>query len=281
VPGLAGSTALAAPVSTGDTGTARLLLAAGADPNTPLPGDDGDPPWPALYAAIGSGCPAELVELLLRHGADPDAAGPDGRSPYRLATSLGRDDLAGLLRRYHARDDATGAERFLAACLHADGASARRLLAGQPGLPGQLSQAERAAIVPAAQAGHTAAVALMLDLGFPVGARSPGDDGATPLHAAAYGGSADTVRLLLARGADIEATDTTWHSTPLEWALVGSGERPRKNPDPDWVATVAALIEAGADTSGITLSPDDVKPPSPRVAELLRGYGIGTGQPAS
>ena len=47
------------------------------------------------------------------------------------------------------------------------------------------------------------------------------------------------------------------------------------SPRPDWLATIRTLIEAGASTQGITLSPDDPKPPSRDVAELLRGYGIG------
>jgi ankyrin repeat protein len=268
------STALAAPISTGDTEGVRLLLQAGADPNRPLPRDDSDPPWPAVYAAVRSGCPAELVELLLGHGADPDTAGPDGRSPCRLATSQGRSDLVALLRRYRARDDATDTERFLSACLHANHASARQQMARHPGLLNQLTETERGAIVHAAETGNTAAAGLMLHLGFPVEARG-GDDGGTALHAAAYSGSAGTVRLLLERGADIEARDTTWDSTPLVWAIIGSGERPRNNPSPDWTATVRTLIEAGASTQGITLSPDDLKPPSPDVAELLRGYGIG------
>jgi hypothetical protein len=38
--------------------------------------------------------------------------------------------------------------------------------------------------------------------------------------------------------------------------------------------TVAALLDAGASTSGIVLSPDDPKPPSPDVAALLRDRGI-------
>jgi ankyrin repeat protein len=272
-PDFSGSTALSAPVSAGDSEAARLLLAAGADPNQPLPRDDGDPPWPPLYGAIHSGCPAELADLLLTYGADPDAPGPDGRSPYRLATSLGRADLGAVLLRHHARDDATDAERFVADCLHADDVSARARLARQPGLVAGLSDAELAAIVPAAEAGNAAAVALVLDLGFPADAR--GEDGATALHVAAYAGSAAVVRLLAARGADIEARDGTWDSTPLEWAMVGSGERPGTSQDRDWVATVQALLDAGAGTEGIALSPDDPKPPSPQVADLLRGHGIG------
>lgn len=110
----------------------------------------------------------------------------------------------------------------------------------------------------------------MLELGFRVDAR--GHDGATPLHAAAYGGSPDAVRLLLARGADIDARDTRWNHTPLSWAIVGSGERPHSSPDPDWMATVRALIDAGASLSEVTLAPDDPKPPSEEVAKLLRQH---------
>jgi hypothetical protein len=46
------------------------------------------------------------------------------------------------------------------------------------------------------------------------------------------------------------------------------------DPDPDWLVTVSALLDAGASTDGIVLSPDDPKPPSPEVAALLRARGI-------
>jgi hypothetical protein len=259
--------ALAAPVSLGDVEGVRLMLEAGVDPRRYA--DDDGQPMSAVYAAVGSDCPAELVELLLRHGADPHAAGPDGRSPYRLAISLGRSDLTALLRRHGVADEATGAERFLSACLRADRAEARRLLAGEPVLADGLADA----IVRAAGRGDTEAVRLMLDLGSGVDARS-GDNGGTALHAAAYSGSADVARLLLDRGAGIEVRDTTWDSTPLGWAIVGSGERPRHNPRPDWAATVRILLQAGAATEGIELSPDDRKAPSPQVAVILRAAGV-------
>jgi hypothetical protein len=70
--------------------------------------------------------------------------------------------------------------------------------------------------------------------------------------------------------------DTTWNSTPLEWAIVGSGMRLGHDPHPDWPATVSALLDAGASTGGITLSPDDPKPPSPEVAALLQA-SLGPG----
>jgi ankyrin repeat protein len=263
--------ALAAPVSTNDTEGVRLLLEAGADPNRYA--DDSDSPAPAVYAAVRAGCSAELAGLLLAHGADPDTPGPDGRSPYALATVQGRADLATLLRRYGAADDATGTDRFLAACQHADQAAVAQQLAQDPRLPSRLTAAQQAAaMIHAAETGHTSALALMLDLGFPADARGD-DEGNTALHAAAYSGSAPAVRLLLDRGAGIEARDTRWNSTPIEWAAIGSGEQPAGNPHPDWTAAVQALLEAGASTQDITLSPDDPKPPSPEVAALLRRHG--------
>jgi ankyrin repeat protein len=110
----------------------------------------------------------------------------------------------------------------------------------------------------------------MLQLGIPIDARA--DDGATALHAAAYAGSADTVRLLLENGADIAARDTTWNSTPLEWAAVGSGEQPTNAPEPDWPKTVRILLDHGASAGDVGLGPDDPKPPSADVAALLRTH---------
>ena len=132
----------------------------------------------------------------------------------------------------------------------------------------RLDAGDLAALVAAAERGNISAVELALDIGFPIEAR--GDDGATALHAAAYAGSADTVALLLARAADLTVRDTRWHSQPLDWALVGSGEAPDSAPAPDWVATVTLLLDAGASLDEITLDPDDPKPPSVAVLELLR-----------
>src|SRR5580704_1555191 len=271
VPGLA-RMALAAPISLDDIEGVRLLLEAGADPRRYH--DDDDQPCPVVYAAVRAGCSAELMGLLLAHGAEPDRPGPDGRSPYTLAPLQGRDDLAGLLRRYGAADDVSDTDRFLVACLHADRAAVQRLAAQDPGLPDRLTDAQRAgALIRAAETGNTPALGLMLELGFPVDARG-GDHGGTALHAAAYSGSSGAVRMLLDRGADLEARDTTWNSTPLDWAVVGSGGQPADNPRADWMATVSALLEAGADIAEITLSPDDPKAPSSQVADLLRRHGV-------
>jgi ankyrin repeat protein len=282
---VARTSALAAPISTGDTVGVRLLLEAGADPRRPLPGDlfgdqiPPDPPVPPVAAAVESDCPAELIGLLLSHGGDPSAPGQDGSTPYRVAVRRGRADIAALLERHGARADTTDVDRFLSACRQEDHTEVEQLMRRHPDLIGQLTAADHAALAEAASEGRTEAVRLMLDAGFPPDAR--GEAGATALHAAAYSGSASTVRLLLDRGSDIEARDTTWDSTALDWAMVGSGGGPRRNPSPDWIATVRTLIEAGASTAGVTLSPDDLKPPSDEVAGLLRSYGIGGEHPES
>jgi Ankyrin repeats (3 copies)/Ankyrin repeat len=258
--------ALAAAISNDDSESARLLLEAGAEPRRYR--DDDGQPTPVVWAAVRAGCDAGFLGLLLSHQADPNAAGPDGRTPYQLATAAGRTEITELLYGHGATDSATSTDRFLSACRRADHVEAQRQLGNDPGLLDRLTGDERAAIIRAAEAGDTAAVALMLGLGFPLETR--GDNGATALHTAAYAGSAGTVQLLLDRGADIEARDTTWNSTPLEWAAVGSGERPTTAPDPDWPRTVRILLENGASTNGITLTPDDPKPPSQGVAALLQ-----------
>lgn len=125
------------------------------------------------------------------------------------------------------------------------------------------------ALVYAADHGNVEAVRLMLDVGFPVGARDR--DGTTALHAAAGSGSADAVAALIAAGADLESRDAMFGGTPLSWATVGSGLRMGRNPAPDRAGTVRGLLDAGAGTDGAWVVG---KPPSREVADILAGYGV-------
>ena len=265
--------ALGAPISTGDTETVKLLLDAGADPARYRDGD-GDRVG-VIADALAADAPTDVIELLLSHGADPAAPGPDGRSPYRLATALDRGDVVELLASHGARDDRTTVDRLLGACRQADRELAAQLLAEHPGLPQQLTAAEAATIVTAAEAGDAEAVAVMLDVGIPIDARNDGH-GATALHVAAHSGSVETVALLLDRGADVEAPDSRFNGNALAWAVVGSGQQPPNAPAADWETVVRMLLDAGSRTDGITLTPGEPSQPSPEVASLLQAAGVAT-----
>src|SRR5262249_3289203 len=101
-PDVAQTTALSAPLSTGDITGVRILRDAGADPNHLLDAGElgesheGTPPVPPLSAAIALDCAPAIIGLLLDRGADPSTPGPDGRTPYQLAVRKGQAQLAGL-----------------------------------------------------------------------------------------------------------------------------------------------------------------------------------------
>lgn len=270
-----GTNAFAAAVAPGNAEGVRLMIEAGGDPGRPRPADvakDGhlaDRSLSPLPLAVED-CGVDVVEQLLVAGADPNAPGTDHRSPIRRATRRGNLDVARLLARYGAVDDTTEVDRFLGACHRADRAAVRQLLAVSPGLPARLTASAHGALADAAEYGSLAAVRLMLELGFPVGARRRGD-GATPLHAAAYAGRLAIVEHLLAAGADVNTPDGQWQSTALAWATVGSGERPRYAVDPDWPGVVRALVAAGSTVEDAWIGG---KPPSEEVASLLGELGI-------
>src|SRR5262245_49432419 len=94
----------------------------------------------------------------------------------------------------------------------------------------------------AAHANDTAAVLLMLDLGFDPLAR--GVDRWEPIRWAAFHGNAELVRRLLRHNPPINVPDPTYGGTPLGQCLYGSlrGWECRKG---DFATTVRLLLEAG------------------------------------
>jgi ankyrin repeat protein len=208
-----------------------------------------------------------VVAALLDAGADPRASGEDGVSALRLAVRAGREDIAARLAALGAPDDSTDVDRFIGVSLTGDRQAAERILADHPDLRDRLTDQDQSVIVEAAGSRPAETVALMLDLGFSPRARRFGDE---PLHEAAYHGHAATVGMLLSAGADIDARDGRFDSTPLAFATVGSREQAGR--PGDWIATVRLLVEAGASHEGVWIPG---KPPSEEVMDLLRGYGIG------
>jgi ankyrin repeat protein len=224
-----GSNAIGAILDTGDAEGLRLLLEAGGRPGAAMAGA-------ILQHAIRRQCTASMVESLLIAGADPNFQGDHPLPPLRMAVRFGRDDVAELLHEHGAIDDVTDSDRFIGACAQADRTAAERLK--DVPLTGQ----DPSMMVFFAELGMTGAVELMLDFGFPIDMRRHGD-GATALHAAAYAGSLDLVRLLVERGADVELRDTRWHATPMRWAEVGD----ENHADGNWPLIIDLL--AGARTA--------------------------------
>jgi ankyrin repeat protein len=259
--------ALGAAVFRDDAAATSLLLDA-------LSGTGGGAAEPAsgVLPEAAAAASASVVAALLDAGADPDAA-DDGVSALRLAVRAGRDDTAALLRRRGAIDDITAVDRFVGACFRGDRRGAERVLADEPGVRDRMTDEDRCLIVEAAGSRHPEAVALMLELGFPIDARRFGEEA---LHNAAYWGKASIVRLLLERGADVDARDERFDGTPLAFATVGSGEQ--EGTPGEWTETVRLLLEAGArrDDAWVT-----EKPPSEEVGDLLRRYGIAPEDAAS
>ena len=124
-----------------------------------------------------------------------------------------------------ARDDA-GVSALLRARYRLD----RALVSAVRSHVGDLDAPEAAAL------GDTDRLAMLLDVDPSlVDARTP--DGFTLLHLAAFFAGADTVRLLLARGADVDAHGTGWMTGTALHSAVSAGD----------ADAVRALLDAGAD----------------------------------
>jgi ankyrin repeat protein len=229
----------------------QLLLARGADPNRLTH-------WrvAAIHQALQRDNSLEIIDALLDGGADPTLARPaDGSSPAAIAARRGRADV---LRRLSERGVAThlaGLEQLLAACAGHDDSQARALAAKQQ-LLAELKAGAGRFLAEFSGNDNTEGVRLLLDLGLEVDALHEGDPyfdlapRSTALHNAAWRAAHATVRLLLARHADVDRGDGKGRS-PLALAVkacVDSYWADRRSPE-----SVRALLAAGASTRGLSL----------------------------
>ena len=140
-------------------------------------GRDGETPlWRAAF-----GGDADIVQLLLAHGASVSTPNTYGEAPLWRAASDGGMDVAKLLLQHGAAIDAPDAD-------------------GQTPLWS------------AASCSQTAVVKLLLKHGAALEAVD--DKGFTPLHAASQTGAVDVVSCLLHHGAGINAIATQGNDTP-------------------------------------------------------------------
>jgi ankyrin repeat protein len=242
----------------GDMGMVRLLLEHGADPSLP---EEGAPRGHALWVAVHDRR-RDLVKLLLEHGADPNGMVESSGTPMDMARK--EPELLALLRAHGGNDpDNSGREELAVLIRERKFAEIERLVRQRP----ELIQDEEASwgdgiMAGWANQGDNEMLALLIRLGArvpPVSKWAPEyyfkheataafllQNGMDPnhmnwhrltlLHHMAAEGHLAKARLLVDHGADIDAIDEEYRSTPLGLAA-RRGQR----------ALVAFLLERGAD----------------------------------
>lgn len=184
-----GHTPLRAALEHPDLGTAELtaasLLANDADPAGPEAGGDS-----ALHAAARRGS-VDLVEMLLRKGADPEARDAEGATPLDRALAAGRDATARLLRDHRSipRDHSTSRRAYapdggpyrtpdlsdfdplvvgrVVGSSHFDLAAVRRAVERHPELAHAVATTGEGAVEAGAHTGHVDIVEALLERGAP------------------------------------------------------------------------------------------------------------------
>jgi len=209
--------------------------------------------WQGKYTVAHNGTrPATREEIGDRRGDVYRWVFDHNVSAIDAAAALGYDEIVTLLL---AR--ATPAQRLLAACAKGDRPAAIALTTEHPNLVSALSRDQMRLIADRAHANDTAAVRLMIDLGFdPL---ATGVDRWEPIRWAAYHGNAELVGLLLRHHPPLDVPDPTYGGTPLGQCLHGAlygWHRGRG----DYATTVRLLLDAGSplDPSWVPIGRDDV-----------------------
>ncbi|HBY60545.1 MAG TPA: hypothetical protein DEH78_12040 [Solibacterales bacterium] len=215
-----------------------LLVAHGADVNAHWQGH-----FPIVFSPCESVDPVAL-EWLLRHGADPNPAVRDSALDYLIGTYTRSHALVqcvDLLRRYGGRTryDLPGVLDTM--CNRTEALA--DLLAADPSLIHRR--------YPELDCGSTGARSLLLT-------------GATLLHVAAEYGSLDAARLLLDRGADVNALAVT--QTPIFHAVTQYRDH--------GIEIAKLLIDRGANLAVRTLLPGHYDRPGETVECTPLGYAL-------
>jgi ankyrin repeat protein len=283
---------LSAAVRRGDAAMTRLLLDHGADPNLP---EEGAPRGLSLWIAVNDRR-RELVELLLAYGADPNGNIDSCGTPMGQSKAVGVPELTDLLRAHGGHEQPSDAERERVQRLVEAGEldEAERMLRLHPEwihddeagwgdgiLAGPAHDGRHDVIAMLMRLGarvpavskwapyyyfkHEATAAFLLEHGMD--ANHMNWHRFTLLHHMAAEGEAAKARLLLDHGADIDAIDDEYRSTPLGVAARRGQEQ-----------MVELLLERGADPTEAGAPWSEplawaVKKAHNRIADRLRAAG--------
>jgi RNA polymerase sigma factor (sigma-70 family) len=166
----------------------------------------------------------EVAQVLLTAGADIDALDDAGVTPLQWISNTGR--YKPVCRYLIAQGAKADASDIFWACSYGDVAAVLRFLeadsslvhARRPAGPGiHTSWVGRTPLHEAAVRGEAEIGRLLIERGADVNARG-GNHDATPLHAAAVCGHRELVDLLLGANADRKAVDRGLGATAAEWA---------------------------------------------------------------
>ncbi len=229
----------------------RLFLENGANPNAGIHEVLGS----VLHHAILRGRSPDVIRVLVEGGADINAPRGDGKTPFALATRLGRTEVAAYLAGQGCDVRLSPEDRFIGACATADSAEIAQALAEDKDLVSRLVQEDHKVLGMAACENRVEAARLMLEAGLDITVDSGGYQ---PMHWAAWFGHPEMVALLLEYGAPLEATHR-YGGTPLSTAVYasrhcheaaksGEGRRPSddKAREANYVKIAEMLIAAGA-----------------------------------
>src|SRR5579864_1592417 len=244
----------------------KYLLEHGADPNRMTRWK-----YTALHQAVRRDNRIELIDLMLDHGADPTLKNEvDGKSGIAMAARRGRSDVLWTFARRGfpmpmpydgvehlvvsvcaARGGVAGARVFVEQFQHlADAASLRK--SNELRAIREVLAEGSTLLAEFGGNGNTKGVQHLLDLGVSVDAHYHGDPyfdiakDSTALHVAAWKAWPKTVKLLIERGANVNAQDAKGR-TPLMLAVkacVDSYWTNRRSPE-----SVEALLKAGVQSA--------------------------------
>ena len=145
-----------------------------------------------------------------------------------------------------------------------------RMLTEQPKLARARFGSDGTLLHVASRYNHPEEVRLLVEWGADV-SDSNGRFGATPLHWAAWWGSADAAAELIRNGAQVDAPSSL--GPPLRWAVRGAVVH--RNPRTDYRTIVQLLLDRGADVNGGDARgwSRSLEGSASRVADVLRQHG--------
>ena len=175
--------------------------------------DDEEPIFDFLLCHVVANGNLELVRFLLERGANPNAVSRyNHHSVHAVARLTGRTEIAALLEQFDARVEPLSVEDRFAIALHQqDKGLAADMLRQHPQLVQNIELLSNCAM------SDVDTCLWLVQQGYDINCHN--HSGQTVLHRYASWKKPEEVAKLIAHGADPDAREKNWHSTPLGIAL--------------------------------------------------------------